>query len=72
MPLPVGALQGKEVWLTGTFRYANTYPTAVQLLSSGLVDLDAIVSASYSLEEVENALTHAKSHPADMKVMVHP
>ena len=72
VPLPVGALQGKEVWLTGTFRYANTYPTAVELLSSGFVDLDSIVSASYPLEEVENALTHGKSHPADMKVMVHP
>ena len=72
VPLPVGALQGKEVWLTGTFRYANTYPTAVELLASGLVDLDAIVSASYPLEEVEKALTHGKSHPADMKVMVHP
>jgi L-iditol 2-dehydrogenase len=72
VPLPVGALQGKEVWLTGTFRYANTYPTAVDLLSSGLVDLDSIVSASYPLEEVEKALTHGKSHPADMKVMVHP
>ena len=72
VPLPVGALQGKEVWLTGTFRYANTYPTAVELLSSGLVDLDSIVSASYPLEEVEKALTHGKSHLADMKVMVHP
>jgi hypothetical protein len=36
------------------------------------VDLDAIVSASYSLDEVQQALTHAKKHPADMKVMVRP
>jgi L-iditol 2-dehydrogenase len=70
--IPVGAIQGKEIWLTGTFRYANTYPSAVELVASGRVDLDAIVSASYSLEEVEQALTHAKRHPADMKVMVHP
>ncbi|HEV8025022.1 MAG TPA: NAD(P)-dependent alcohol dehydrogenase [Candidatus Nanopelagicales bacterium] len=70
--IPVGAIQGKEIWLTGTFRYANTYPDAVELVASGRVDLDAIVSGSYSLEEVEKALTHAKKHPADMKVMVRP
>ncbi len=70
--IPVGAIQGKEIWLTGTFRYANTYPDAVELVASGRVDLDAIVSGSYSLDEVEQALTHAKKHPADMKVMVRP
>ena len=70
--IPVGAIQGKEIWLTGTFRYANTYPDAVELIASGRVDLDAIVSGSYSLDEVEQALTHAKKHPADMKVMVRP
>lgn len=70
--IPVGAIQGKELWLTGTFRYANTYPDAVELVASGGVDLDAIVSASYSLDEVQQALTHAKKHPADMKVMVRP
>jgi len=70
--IPVGAIQSKEIWLTGTFRYANTYPSAVELVASGRVDLDAIVSASYSLDDVEQALTHARRHPADMKVMVHP
>ena len=72
IPIPVGAIQAKEIWLTGTFRYANTYPDAVELIASGRVDLDAIVSGSYSLEEVEQALTHSKRNPADMKVMVRP
>jgi len=70
--VPVGAIQGKEIWLTGTFRYANTYPSAIELIATGKVDLDALVSAHYSLDEVEQALTHAKRHPADMKVMVRP
>jgi len=70
--VPVGAIQGKEIWLTGTFRYANTYPSAIELIATGKVDLDALVSAHYSLDEAEQALTHAKRHPADMKVMVHP
>jgi len=70
--VPVGAIQGKEIWLTGTFRYANTYPDAIELIATGKVNLDALVSSHYSLDEVEQALTHAKVHPADMKVMVHP
>ena len=70
--VPVGAIQGKEIWLTGTFRYANTYPDAIELIATGKVDLDALVSSHYSLDEVEQALTHAKRHPADMKVMVCP
>lgn len=70
VPIPVGAIQGKEIWLTGTFRYANTYPDAVELVASGRVDLDTLVSASYSLEDAEQALTHAKRNPADMKVIV--
>lgn len=68
--IPVGAIQGKEIWLTGTFRYANTYPTAVDLVSSGAVDLDALVSATYGLEEAEQALTHSSRNPGDMKVIV--
>lgn len=68
--IPVGAIQGKEIWLTGTFRYANTYPTAVDLVSSGAVDLDALVSAAYGLEQAEQALTHASRNPGDMKVIV--
>jgi L-iditol 2-dehydrogenase len=70
--IPVGAIQGKEIWLTGTFRYANTYPDAIELIAAGKVDLDALVSAAYGLDEVEEALTHAKRNPADMKVVVHP
>ncbi len=68
--LPVGVIQGRELWVTGTFRYAHTYPTAINLVASGAVDLDALVSMTYSLEEAGEALTHAKRDPAAMKVVV--
>ncbi|HAN71917.1 MAG TPA: NAD(P)-dependent alcohol dehydrogenase [Actinobacteria bacterium] len=69
--LPVGVIQGRELWVTGTFRYAHTYPTAIDLVSSGRVDLDALVSRSFALEEAEQALTYSRTDPAAMKVMVH-
>lgn len=69
--LPVGVIQGRELWVTGTFRYAHTYPTAIDLVASGRIDLDALVSRAFPLEEAEEALTHSRRDPAAMKVMVH-
>ena len=69
--LPVGVIQGRELWVTGTFRYAHTYPTAIDLVASGRIDLDALVSRAFPLEEAEEALTYSRRDPAAMKVMVH-
>lgn len=69
--LPVGVIQGRELWVTGTFRYAHTYPTAIDLIASGRIDLDALVSRSFPLDEAEQALTYSRRDPAAMKVMVH-
>jgi len=68
--LPVDVIQGREIWVTGTFRYANTYPTAVDLVSSGAVDLDALVSKTFTLDQVADALSYYKQDPAAMKVVV--
>ncbi|MBV9830519.1 MAG: NAD(P)-dependent alcohol dehydrogenase, partial [Marmoricola sp.] len=46
-------LQMREVWLTGIFRYVDTWPTAIALAASGLVDLDALVTARFDLDHVE-------------------
>ncbi len=35
--LPLALVQWREIELTGTFRYANTYPTAVAMASAGTV-----------------------------------
>ncbi len=68
--LPHGVIQAKELWVTGTFRYAHTYPKAVALVASGAIDLDALVSKTFALDEVEQALTYSRQDPAAMKVIV--
>jgi len=70
--LPMERIQSRELWLTGTFRYANTYPTAIALAAAGLVDLDAIVTGHYGLEEAEQALRAGHDDPASVKALVHP
>jgi L-iditol 2-dehydrogenase len=70
--VPLSLIQGRELWLTGTFRYANTYPTAIALAASGRVDLEAIITGHYGLEGAEDALKIGREDPASVKVMVHP
>jgi L-iditol 2-dehydrogenase len=70
--LPLSLIQTRELWLTGTFRYANTYPTAIALAESGRVDLGAIVTGHYPLEETERALRAGIEDPANIKAVVHP
>lgn len=69
--LPVPLIQGRELIITGTFRYANTWPTAIALAASGQVDLDGLVTSTHSLDDVEAALTAGANHGA-LKAMVHP
>jgi L-iditol 2-dehydrogenase len=70
--IPLALIQNKEIWLTGTFRYANTYPTAIELAATGKVDLDAIVTSYYGLEDTEEALQASRKDSANLKPMVLP
>ena len=69
--IPVGLVQGRELTITGTFRYANTYPTAIALAAAGRVDLDGMVTAHYTLDDAETALSQDRD-PTAMKVIVRP
>ena len=70
--LPLAQIQTQEIWVTGTFRYANTYPTAIALAASGRVDLEAIITGHYELDPTEDALRVGREDPDSVKVMVHP
>ena len=72
IPLPLAHLQEHELELTGTFRYANTWPTAIALAASGRVDLDQLVTSRHPLAEVEAALTAATRDPKSVKPIVRP
>ena len=70
--IPLSFIQNREIILTGTFRYANTWPTAIQLVASGRVDLDSMVTGHYGLHDVEAALTASRSDPTTVKAIVRP
>jgi L-iditol 2-dehydrogenase len=70
--LPLSVIQGREIWVTGTFRYANTYPAAIALAASGAVDLKAIMSGRFELDDAEAALRAGREDPESVKPMVLP
>jgi len=70
--LPLSVIQARELWVTGTFRYAGTYPAAIALAASGRVDLEAIMSRRFGLDEAEAALRAGREDPHSVKPMVLP
>lgn len=71
IPVPIPVIQGRELRVTGTFRYANTWPLAIALAAAGRVDLDALVTGHFGLAEVGAALA-ASADPTAIKAIVTP
>ena len=69
--LPISYLQNMEITLTGVFRYTDTWPTAMHLVASGAVDLDAMVTGRYDLDHVVDAL-ESDTDPESLKAVVIP
>ena len=72
LALPLSYLQDREIELTGTFRYANTWPAAIALAAAGRVNLDRLVTAHFGLAEAERALTATETDPEAVKSIVVP
>ncbi len=70
--VPLALLQNREITLTGTFRYANTYPTAIELVATGRVDVEAIVTGHFPLEQTARALQASRHDPESVKAVVVP
>ena len=71
LTLPLSTIQRRELSVTGTFRYANTWPAAIALAANGDVDLDALVTGHVDLDQAEEALA---PNPAahHIKMVVRP
>lgn len=72
LALPLGDVQNRELWVTGVFRYANTWPTAIDLVASGRVNLAPLATGHFDLDGTEAALTAARTDPEAIKSIIHP
>jgi L-iditol 2-dehydrogenase len=71
LTLPLSLLQRREINVTGTFRYANTWPTGIALASHGLVDLDGLVTGHVDLDHTRDAIVPDPS-AGQVKMVVRP
>jgi L-iditol 2-dehydrogenase len=72
LSVPLSFIQNREITLTGTFRYANTYADAILLVARGHIEVQSLITSRYALEEAEQALQASKQDPTAIKSMILP
>jgi L-iditol 2-dehydrogenase len=60
IPLDTLEIIDNEIDVHGSFRYKNTYGTAVDLLAEGVVDVQGIIDFETPLGDIENAFQRAQ------------
>lgn len=70
--LALSRLNVKELTVGLVNRYAHTWPTAIELISSGRVDVAALVTHRFPLDETADALMLAKTVPDSVKAIISP
>ncbi|WP_288410302.1 NAD(P)-dependent alcohol dehydrogenase [uncultured Herbaspirillum sp.] len=69
--LDVVAMQTREVRLESVFRYANIFPRALALISSGMIDVKPFISRSFPFSQSIRAFEEAASgQPQDVKIQI--
>lgn len=71
LELPVSLIQERELVLTGTFRYANCYPAAIDLVATGRVQVAPLVTGRFPLAQTAEALQHS-GRPGSVKTLILP
>ncbi|KAL0870774.1 hypothetical protein ABMA27_005706 [Loxostege sticticalis] len=69
--VPLSGALLREVDVRGSYRIANTYPAALDAVSSGAIDLKPFITHHFPLQKAKEALELAKTGQA-MKIIIHP
>lgn len=65
-PFPTSLLIDKEAKLTTIFRYRHLYPTAIKLVSEGMIPLQRIVSHYYKFKDIEEGIEYNVENKGDV------
>ncbi|WP_018394741.1 NAD(P)-dependent alcohol dehydrogenase [Bacillus sp. 37MA] len=73
VPLNVTLMLQNEINLYSVYRYTNTYPLAIDLLTSIGSQIQHVLTDSYSLDEIQAAMHQAHTNRSgSLKVIVYP
>ncbi len=70
MTVPMQALTAKEIVLRGSFRFHSEFSVAVQMMRSGLINVDQLVTHSFEVGEAVTAFEVASDRSQSMKVQL--
>ena len=71
VPFDIVAIQAKEARIESVFRYANIFPRALALISSGKIDVKRFISRVFPFAQgVEAFEEAAKARPGDVKIQI--
>ena len=71
VPLDIVAIQAKEIRVESVFRYANIFPRAIALISSGQIDVNPFISRTFPFSESIAAFEAASlGRPGDVKIQI--
>ena len=68
--LPANLIMAKQLKVLGSFRYANVFETAMNMIVAGAVRLDGIISEVYPFDQVPEAMQRALKKERMVKVQV--
>jgi threonine dehydrogenase-like Zn-dependent dehydrogenase len=66
------AVVGKELTVQGVFAYREEFPAVLEMLRSGEVQAGALVSHTYSLDDIQDAFATQSDPERSLKVVVRP
>ena len=66
MTLPMSMVLDKELTLKSIFRYRHIYPMAIDAVASGRVNLKGIVTNTFSLDEIQEAMDYSVNNKAEV------
>ncbi|AKJ43429.1 NAD(P)-dependent alcohol dehydrogenase [Pragia fontium] len=70
-PLDIVSAQAKEITFKTIFRYANMYPRTIRLLSSGKLNVQPLLSATFKFNDSIAAYERAvEGRPTDVKIIL--
>ena len=70
--LPLAQLNPNEITISLVNRYNGTWPLAIDLIATGRVDVDPLVTHHFGLDETADALLLGSHVPDSVKAVVHP
>jgi len=72
MTLPLASALIREVDIRGVFRYVNDYSTALELVASGKVNVNPLITHNYKMEDTLKAFHTSRTGEGNaIKVLIH-